>query len=248
MTFKKQLFKILFSVLTAIFLPSLYSFNSVDRYMAAGENISLPGETENNIKGYSAGGATVYNVEFYWTKDMTFVYDRGKYNPSSGKIESTIPDTSENGGITSGQVEKEGSPGEINKWYGFDGLNNRVIVLNKSNADISAKFSSSSDPSYAGNDVALTLYDGKVQQTTINESTALPDSFNDDEDIINRFGNNTKLAADNKITLSGAPGNGSAEYKKVFLNVSGKPSDGLSDSESNASTIGTITVTISKNV
>lgn len=233
--------------------------------------VNVPGNDEGNIIGYTAGGTVTYSVDVFWLEDLTFIFDNGRYNKSSGELESSLTATSENESeITQNMVEKNATAGAIKKWYGFDGIRNRVIVLNRSNADITAQYTTTTNSeSFVGDNVtALELYDYApnndvngysltIAQEDILEDPADPESvltdagypsdLNDEVDLINRFGNNEKLTeANNTKTLKAAPGNGTMYANKVFLNITGTPVNAFSRDYTNPGSLGTITITFNK--
>lgn len=240
----------IFSVLSAI---SLFATNNNVSYLAVAPETtvnSVPEKVEKDIKGYVAGGETVYNIEIYWNKDMTFVYDKGKYNPTTGQIESSMAESGTAGAVTVDYVEKGGVVGKANQWYGFDGINNRIVVLNKSNTDVYTKFSVNKKvDTPAGDTVAFKLYEGdkdkmELEETSPGSKIYLPKSFNDVKDRTNRFGTETELG-NAAVRIEKTPGDGTANCQKVFLGISGSPSDGLANDKASAAAIGTITVNIS---
>ncbi len=205
--------------------------------------LSLPGRADNTITvqggnshlvtGYSVGSADVYSVDIYWF-DMVFVFDRGKYNPNDG----TLTRASEVEGPELGAID-----GNINCWYGFNGENNKVIVLNRSNRDIEAKYKSDIYSDVCGTNVKSELYDYfdndnyivNIVQSGEDKGWA-DDDFVDEYDYENRFGEGDTnedgkidkpilLDPNTKKIIKASPADGTMYANKVFINITGTPID-----------------------
>ena len=246
----------------------------------AEEIINLNNSHECTVRGYATEIDKVYEVDIYWTGNMTFVFDRGVHNSTTGELDCTFPspDTTTSGTynpdvITNTSVEKSKNPGDVNSWYGFDGIRNQIIVLNRSNAAIKASYAVSKNTS--NNEVekvSLTLYDHEnninneeknllfnIDQDQTSENYGKPTNRYDTDDLQQRFGNNSPISStdpdiqcsgESKI-IPGSPLTGSLYGNKVFLNISGTPGENfpteISDSEDKCN-IGTITITLNQNL
>ena len=106
--------------------------------VALQDNITVNANDSCNVRGFTVGGNTVYGADVYWEDNMVFVFDRGILNENEpGSLVSFF---GEDGEITKDMVEKGATSGEVGKWYGFDGVRNRILILNRSNANIVATY------------------------------------------------------------------------------------------------------------
>lgn len=231
----------------------------------AENNITLSDNNMCTVKGYATEVTTTYDVDIYWADQIVFVFDRGIHNSSTGSLDCTFPaaDTENTGIITSSMVEKDAQAGDVNKWYGFNGISNRIIVLNRSNAPIKSSYAATTNQENeeVKDKVTLQLYGHDknknnetdnlrftIQQNSNNANYGIPVDFFDTDDKIHRFGNNQEITSE---IIPGAPLDGTMYGNKIFLNITGTPGDNFpteySDSDPKCK-IGTITITIDKNI
>lgn len=223
------------------------------------ETITVQNGFSHSVTGYATDLAAVYAADIYW-HDMVFVFDRGKYDYDSGKL------------VRASDVkgpEKGRNKGDINCWYGFDGDINRIIVLNRSNRNLAATYASEIYSNvYDDDKVVSTLYDYddnnsdggyviEIEQDINNENYGYPKNFYSDDidpfgdDSVNRFGNGKSLESKTK-TIRASQADGKMYANKVFLNITGTPSDTFQkyeldeNNEPISAKMGCITITLSK--
>ena len=227
-----------------VMLLSIFCFPLTGR----AETITVQNGNSHLVTGYATEINQEYKVEIFWAADMTFVFDRGKFNPNDGTLDraSTVEG-----------AEMNYNKGDINCWYGFDGIRNRIIVLNRSNMDIYAKYASEIYDNICGGDVKSQLYDYanndnyKVVISQIIEGLGYPENFNDENDKQYRFGN--QVALDSEKLIKASPADGTMYANKVFLNITGTPIDTFQkyeeDDDGKPKTVemGCITITLNKN-
>lgn len=233
-----------------VMLLSIFCFPLAGR---AETTITVHNGNSHLVTGYATEINQEYKVEIFWAADMTFVFDRGKYNPNDGTLDRASS-------VAGAEMNSE--EGHINCWYGFDGIRNRIVVLNRSNMDIYAKYASEIYENICGGNVKSQLYDyanNDNYNLTI-EDSGYPSSFDDnnynDNDELNRFGNYNELepkelepGSEKKIKAS--PADGKMYANKVFLNITGTPSNGFQkyevvDGKIKTANMGHITITLNK--
>ena len=200
------------------------------------ETISVQNGNSHTITGYATEIDQKFDFSIYW-QDMTFVFDRGKYDSSSFNVvrASEVPG-----------VEKDGTDGEINRWYGFYNDINSVLVLNRSNIDIYVKYTSEVDKDVCGENVKSELYDCPEFNVEL-DSNGDPKSC-DDGTNGSRFGTGeTPLEPDTEKIITASPADGTMYVSKVFLNITGAPKDDFTTSITDKADMGTITINLSQN-
>lgn len=213
------------------------------------DTITVQNGNTHLVTGYATEINQEYKVEIFWVADMTFVFDRGKYNPNNGTLERAAT-------VTGAELGSE--EGYVNCWYGFDGIRNRVIVLNRSNMDIYAKYASEIDKNICGDNVYSQLYDYAnngaylVEISQEGENIGYPENFDDENDKQNRFGNKVALDSETEKLIKASLADGTMYANKVFLNITGTPVDTfqkyeLVDGVIKTADMGCITITLNKN-
>lgn len=229
-------------VISAVLVTSLsiFCFSLVGR----AETITVQNGNSHVVTGYTTEINQEYKVDIFWAADMTFVFDRGKYNSNDG----TLTRASSVDG-----AEFDSDDGNVNCWYGFDGIRNRIIVLNRSNMDIYAKYASEIYKNTCGDNVSSQLYgyDNNSDYNLAIESSGYPSDFDDDNDKLNRFGNKETLNSEEKQIIKASPANGTMYANKVFLNITGTPIETfqkyeLVDGVVKTVDMGCVTITLSK--
>ncbi len=200
------------------------------------ETISVQNGNSHTITGYATEIDQKFDFSIYW-KDMTFVFDRGKYDVTTGNLVRA----SDIQGAQKGRND-----GEINCWYGFYDDINSVLVLNRSNIDIYVKYTSEIDTNVCGENVKSELYDCpefKVELDSNGDPKIVDDGTNG-----SRFGTGeTPLEPDTEKTITASPADGTMYVSKVFLNITGAPKDDFTTSITDKAEMGTITINLSQN-
>lgn len=233
-------------VISAILVASLsiFCFSLNGR----AETITVQNGHSHVVTGYATEINQEYKVDIFWASDMTFVFDRGKYNSKYGTL-------SRASSVEGAEMDSEN--GDINCWYGFDGIKNRVIVLNRSNMDICAKYASEVYENVCGENVKLQLYDYakndnyNVEISQQIENVGYPEDFDEANDREYRFGSGEKLDSETEKIIKASPADGTMYANKVFLNITGTPIDTfqkyeLVDNTVKTADMGCITITLKK--
>lgn len=191
----------------------------------------------NNIKGWQTPESKNYQVNIIWG-DMEFVYDKGKYNSVSGNIEKAS---------TKSGVEAGATDNDINKWYGFDGTNNKITIQNISTGKVKATALTSVSEGETNIHIQTYFKDGEQWNDAELES-AVPSDLEVSHDSgykMKTYGENKKINS----TLDAAKFDENGQITNIssrefFFNITGKPQDGFSSNEApdSMSTIGKITI------
>ena len=88
------------------------------------------GSGAGDITGYQTTWEDYYAVNVTWG-NLEFAYDKGNYDTQGGGL-VRASDKDKFNGIEAG----EDAEGTINRWYGFDGTNNKVEIENVSTVKV----------------------------------------------------------------------------------------------------------------
>lgn len=199
-------------------------------------------DTSNiDIFGVTVGGKSDYAVEILWSSSLVFYYDKGKHDFTSGSL---IPyytniDAELSNNAT---INPQADANKVGLWHGFDGSNNRLIVINRSNQDLYARYATTENTSNVGDNVDLQLLSGSIinagSYQNIVKDPDNPDSgkfypeclVNDtDQDKDTIFG--SRSSAENSVykipavQFTSNNGPGKMSYQNIYINITGKPSD-----------------------
>lgn len=204
---------------------------------------------------YIAIGLVNYVVDVYFQSDSIFVYRRGKQIAERGhagtetridvapvSLESTDNATSIGRATVSSSMcpEDGGEVFEGDKWYGFDGMQNRLILVNKTEVDIN----SSVEHEFC-NGLDIMLYKGQTGLSL-------------EEDMIQVYtsklcGNggfdNDQIKPGEKVVLKGLQQIGQEamySYHPLYFNFTGVPESFIGSNRDNPSVIGKISINFSR--
>lgn len=238
---KKHGNKIAFLLITALVSAGVYSglcfASSGSEYKVFTEEDS----SKISIKGTRTGEKSVLSAEFLWTLERDFYYDDGQFNFIYGNmIPSNTNSDAELGSNTT--INSEADPNKVGIWHGFDGINNRIILINRSNQDLYTKYNTTENTDNVGNNVDLQLLSGSIitpdsYQNVVkdpdnpNSGKFYPECLvNDtDQDKDTIFG--TQSSAESSaykipaVQFSNGSGAGKMSYQNIYINITGKPSD-----------------------
>ena len=140
--------------------------------------------SQDQIRGYQTELLNTYAIDVYFDATAVYCYNRGEYNPTTEKYEvkqgtEKYNNYAEKGITATGAVGSEvydvtrtddnGTDGKGNKfsgrWFGFDGTQNLIVVVNRSTAGVKCKTTSSVNSDIfkgneAGNQGAIELFKG----------------------------------------------------------------------------------------
>lgn len=142
----------------------------------AAPNGTITDVTTNNtqsatIKGYTIGGEgyPVYSIDVYFDAAAKYCYNKGTYNSADQKYyvneNPTIGSPELGTTFTGGKIDL-GTDGTSGKWLGFDGTQNLITVVNKSNAAVNCGVSDETNKTNSGS-AAITVYNDTT--TSANE-------------------------------------------------------------------------------
>lgn len=134
--------------------------NTVDMTLAEDADLGV-NNANNQIKGYQTELLNTYAIDVIFKDDAVYCYNRGTYNPETEKYEvkqggetNTVDNYAEKGITANGGVYDVTRSDDANddngnkysgKWFGFDGSQNLIVIVNRSNAGIKCKTTSSVD-------------------------------------------------------------------------------------------------------
>ena len=234
---KNKVVSLLISALFSVGLCSPFCFAD-----AGTEDKIINGEDSSNINvsGFQTGGESVYSVELLWS-DMVFYYDKGKYNFTSGRLTPHYTNTdAEISNNTS--INSEADVNRVGLWHGFDGSNNRIILINRSNQDLYTRYATTENTSNVGNNVDLQLLSGSIIDSNDYQNVVrdpdnptsgkfypecLVNDTDQDKDTIFGSGSSAETSAYTipAVQFSNGGGTGKMSYQNIYINITGKPSD-----------------------
>ena len=193
-----------------------------------------------SITGFQAGGESVYSVELLWS-NMVFYYDKGKYNFTSGNMTPYYTNIdAELGSNTT--INPQADANKVGLWHGFDGSNNRIILINRSNQDLYTRYATTENTDNVGSNVDLQLLSGSIITPNSYQNVVKdPDNPNSgkyypeclvndtDQDKDTIFG--TQSSAESSaykipsVQFSNGSGAGKMSYQNIYINITGRPSD-----------------------
>lgn len=218
------------------------------------DGITINGGSSATIQGYQTDIPQGYSVSVTWGS-LSFVYDKGNYVPLTGTLARATTNQDYAG------VEAGATDGNVGKWYGFDGTNNKVEVTNLSTGNITLGASVAKSEGEASGEEVFTLY---FPDTYKDESHALAAgddtyaTFNVNHDLavnetpgLTMYKESASSAAISGVNLA-AHGRDSttgeltattdAQKFGFYLNITGAPSNAFSTDSSDLDDIGTITL------
>lgn len=153
--------------------------NTVDMTLAEDADLGVNNANEQ-IKGYQTDLLNTYAIDVYFDDSAVYCYNRGTYNPDTAKYEVEQGDTDSK---SDNYAEKDFSATKVNekniydvtldaekklsgKWFGFDGSQNLIVIVNRSNAGIKCKTTSSVDDNVfdtATSNAKISLFKGEVK-------------------------------------------------------------------------------------
>ena len=237
---KKRKNKVVSLLISALFSVSLCSSPCFAN--AGSEDKFINGEDSSNINvsGFQTGGESVYSVELLWS-DMVFYYDKGKYNFTSGRLTPHYTNTdAEISNNTS--INSEADANRVGLWHGFDGSNNRIILINRSNQDLYTRYATTENTSNVGNNVDLQLLSGSIIDSNDYQNVVrdpdnptsgkfypecLVNDTDQDKDTIFGSGSSAETSAYTipAVKFPNGGGTGKMSYQNIYINITGKPSD-----------------------
>lgn len=211
-----------------------------------------------DIKAWQTSLEDYYQVRVTWGQ-MTFVYDKGKYDSNSMEIKRKTTDEEYSG------VEAGADDGMPNKWYGFDGTNNKVKIENLSTVPINSTAVVSSDiTADIIGETSVQLYfksgapEGSLDSKWLcnSEVSRIPSNLEKvshatEGEKMRTFGKGEGLFCEipgkafKEDGTESDPSN-AANSGEFFLNITGQPGDNFSSNNSSLDTIGKITVNFTK--
>ena len=237
---KKYRNKIVSLLVSALISVGLCNFSCFAD--AGSEEKVIDGEDSSdiNVSGFQAGGKSVYAVEFLWS-NMVFYYDKGKFNFTSGKFTPyyTNTDAEYDGNTT---INPQADADRVGLWHGLDGLNNLIILINRSNQNLYTRYATTENTSNVGNNVDLQLLAGSVIDSSDYQNVVrdpdnpksgkfYPDCLvNDtdkDKDTIFGSGSSAEISAYMipAVQFPNGGGTGKMSYQNLYINITGRPSD-----------------------
>lgn len=231
-----------------------------------GDVVSDGQPTPGNVKtvtGYQTDIAEGYAANITWG-DMLFVYDRGTYDPSTGKLVGSFQSSAENANVGNDEskrtdVEIGGNRAEAGCWYGFNGTNNAVEIENLSTHAIKLTATPESSATNAG-EATFSLYvqtsdnDEWSDVSAISNVNHNPNSDDASSNNVWKCGD-TETAIGREFAACKFNNDGSvkaADKDWVYLNITGRPGDAFRDetgyktNSNKGEELGTITLSFAK--
>lgn len=207
-----------------------------------------------DIKGWQTSLEDHYQARVTWGQ-MTFVYDKGEYDSNNIELKRKTTDEEYSG------VEAGADNGTVNKWYGFDGTNNKVKIENLSTNQVKSTVVLSSDvPADIMGETSLQLY-FKSEGSTENwkcesNNSELPSNLDKvahagEGEQMKTYGKEKNIvctipAKSFKEDGTESDPSNAANSEEFFLNITGMPGTNFSNDNFNSETLGKITVNFTK--
>ena len=118
------------------------------------------------VKGYSTGGGKSYYIDVYFDNAAIYCYNKGVYDPTDSKYYVTEGQNIDNKylekgkSFTGAEGEKKIEVTGSGAWFGFDGTQNLITVVNRSNAAVDCKVTSAANAGTA----AIAVYEENSAQ------------------------------------------------------------------------------------
>lgn len=238
---KRRKNKIISLLICTLFSVGFFNFSCFADAGSEEKSFDTGDSSDINVSGFQVGGESVYAVELLWS-NMVFYYDKGKYNFTSGRLTPHYENNdAELGSNTS--VNPQADPNRVGVWHGFDGSNNRIILINRSNQNLYTRYATTENRNNVGNNVDLQLLSGSIITSNDYQNVVrdpdnptsgkfYPDCLvNDTDKDKNLIFGSRASAETSAYTIpavqfpNNGGGTGKMSYQNIYINITGRPSD-----------------------